>query len=171
MKPAGEAGAAGGAGSEGRSGANQGPPTFIHRMGVDLDEIGGLTERVEQFAAAGNVPPLQTRRISLAIDELVTNIVKYGTESGKPTDIEVSVRLLEGRVHIEIEHRGVPFDPFVEAPAPDTTLPLEDRPIGGLGVFLVKSLMTSTRYERIEDRNRITLTRSLQAGDQEETPS
>ena len=53
---------------------------------------------------------------------------------------------------------------------PDTTLPLEERPIGGLGVFLVQSLMTSARYERIEDRNRITLTRSLEDGDQEETP-
>ena len=153
-----------------RPAAGDGPPTLVCRLEPDLAALSRLTEQVEEFAAAGNVPARQTQRISVAIDELVTNIIRYGMEDGSSDGIEISIRLLKGLVRVEIEHRGVPFDPFVEAPVPDTTLPLEERPIGGLGVFLVQSLMTSARYERIEDRNRITLTRSLEDGDQEETP-
>ena len=156
--------------AEAEGGANPGPQTLVCRIGADLEELSRLTERIEEFATTGSVPSAQTQRISLAIDELVTNIIRYGTVEGESADIQVSVRLLEGMVRVEIEHRGVAFDPFVEAAVPDTTLPLEERPIGGLGVFLVRSLMTSTRYERIADRNRITLTRSLESGQQEESP-
>ena len=114
------------------------------------------------------MPTLQTQRITLSVDELITNIIKYGTNDLEHTQIRLWATIRNDAFRIEIEDHGIPFDPFHEAPVPDTTLPLEDRPIGGLGVFLVQSLMTSTRYERIEDRNRITLTRSLADGDQEE---
>ena len=145
------------------------PSTFVYRMEADLDELARLAERFEEFAEAGEVPQLDMQRISLAMDELVTNIIQHGTEGDEPARIQVSVTLLEDSVRIEIEHRGIPFDPFREAPAPDTSLPLEERPIGGLGVFLVQSLMTTTHYERIGNRNRVTLTRSLPTGDQEES--
>ncbi len=134
---------------------------------ADPDALSRLTEEVEAFVAAGNEESVPAQRISLAIDELITNIINYGSDDGTPVRVHVEVRRLSDEVRVVIEHRGVAFDPFVEAPTPDITLPLEERPIGGLGVFLVKSLMSSTRYERIGDRNRITLSRTLPTGDPE----
>lgn len=144
-------------------------PTFSFQLGKDLSELSELLESLEEFAVAQQVPPLYTQRITLSVDELVTNIIKYGAKADELTRIHVWATVADKAFHIEIEDHGIPFDPFREAPVPDTSLPLEDRPIGGLGVFLVQSLMSTTSYERAKDRNRITLTRSLPVGEQEET--
>ena len=142
-------------------------PSFSFSLGNDLDQLNELLAQLEEFGEANEVSPLQTQRIVLSVDELVTNVIKYGQRE-KEGRIDVRADIEDSVFHLEIEDHGIPFNPFSEAPVPDTNLPLEDRPIGGLGVFLVESLMSSTRYERIEDRNRITLTRSLSAGDQED---
>lgn len=137
------------------------PGNFRYRLEADFDDLARMAEHFEKFARACEVPSIQVQRMTLAVDELVTNIIKYGIEAGKPAEIQVSATLAGDSIRIEIEHHGVPFDPFHEAPAPDTSLPLEQRPIGGLGVFLAQSLMTTTEYRRLGDRNLITLTRSL----------
>lgn len=143
-------------------------PTFSARLDKDLGELSQMLVRLEEFAETHGVSPRQTQRITLSVDELVTNIIRYGTGEFEHAGIHLWATIANDTFRIEIEDHGIPFDPFREAPVPDTTLPLEERPIGGLGVFLVQSLMTSTHYERIEDRNRITLTRTLADGDQEE---
>lgn len=150
---------------QGRSGE---APTLVRDFVADVDALSRLTEDVEEFARAENVAPAPAQRVSLAIDELVTNLIQYGSEDGAPVRVHVEVHCMPEVVRVVIEHRGVPFDPFVEAPVPDTSLPLAERPIGGLGVFLVQSLMSGTRYERIGDRNRITLTRTLDADQEDE---
>ena len=150
------------------SGAKAEGPTFSSKLEKDLGELSRMLIELEEFAEAHNVPPMDTQRITLSVDELVTNVIKYGTRASEHAHIHVWATIAANVFHIEIEDHGIRFDPFHEAPVPDTSLPLEDRPIGGLGVFLVQSLMTSTHYERIKDRNRMTLTRSLSAGDQEE---
>ena len=150
------------------SGGKAGAPAFSFKLDKDLGELSQMLLALEEFAEKHGVSPLQTQRITLSVDELVTNIIKYGTKDVEHTHIHLWATIIDETFHIEIEDHGIPFDPFHEAPVPDTTLPLEERPIGGLGVFLVQSLMTTTNYERIKDRNRITLTRSLTAGDQEE---
>ena len=150
------------------SGGTGGAPAFSFKLDKDLDELSQMLLALEEFAERHGVSAVQTQRITLSVDELVTNIIKYGTKEVEHTYIHLWATITDGTFHIEIEDHGIPFDPFHEAPVPDTTLPLEDRPIGGLGVFLVQSLMTSTSYQRIKDRNRITLTRSLAASDQEE---
>ena len=143
-------------------------PAFHCKLDKDPAELSRMLVALEEFAEEHGVPPLQTQRITLSVDELVTNIIRYGTRPLEDAHIQMWATIVDGTFRIEIEDSGVPFDPFHEAPVPDTTLPLEERPIGGLGVFLVQSLMTTTSYERVKDRNRITLTRSLSAGDQEE---
>lgn len=151
-----------GSGGKGRA------PAFSFRLDKNLGELSQMLLALEEFAETHGVPPMQTQRITLSVDELVTNIIKYGTKQFEHSHIYLWATIVDETFRIEIEDHGIPFDPFHEAPVPDTTLPLEERPIGGLGVFLVQSLMTSTHYERIKDRNRITLTRSLAASDQEE---
>jgi len=132
-----------------------------------LDHVSLLAEAVQTFAGARTAALAESHRVSLAVDEWVTNVVQYGINEEAPADIRVSIRMRDRLLRVVIENRGAPFDPFTEAPLPDTTLPLEDRPIGGLGVLLVQSLMSSVRYERVGDRNQITLTRSLEADEAE----
>ena len=67
----------------------------------------------------------------------------------------------DGLLKIVITDNGIPFNPL-ETREPDITLPLEERPIGGLGIFLVKQLMTDVRYDRSEGKNRLTMTKEIQ---------
>ncbi len=136
-----------------------------------LEGISLLSEQVQEFAEAREVPGSQLQRVSLAIDELLSNIILYGISADAPPGILVSVSI-EGRTfRVEVEHTGPAFDPFRDAAVPDTSLSVEHRPVGGLGIFLVRSLMSSVHYERVGDRNRITLIRTLETTGQEEKSS
>ena len=145
--------------------------SLVRDFAAETRTVSQIIEDVETFAEASGVASGPTQRVSLAIDELVTNIALYASPDGDPVPVHLEVHCDPGKVRVVIEHSGVAFDPFVEAPVPDTSLPLADRPIGGLGVFLVRSLMSDTRYERVGDRNRVILTRTLDGEDQEEQPS
>ncbi len=131
-----------------------------------LESISLLSEQVTEFAESCDVPGVHIQRVSLAIDELLSNIILYGTNGETPPAILVSVRVAGHYFTIEVEHSGPAFDPFQDAAVPDTSLPLENRPIGGLGIFLVRSLMSSVHYERVGDRNRVTLVRTLETPDE-----
>ena len=79
--------------------------------------------------------------------------------------MELAVR--DGEVLAVIRDNGRPFDPFTEAPDADTTLRVEDRPVGGLGVLLVRESMDDFSYERLDDFNVVTLRLKL---DRAESP-
>ena len=129
-----------------------------------LEGISVLSEQVQEMAEAMNVPGVHLQRVSLAIDELLSNIILYGMSGDSPPAIVVSVRIQPCDLQVEVEHTGPAFDPFRDVAIPDTSLEVENRPVGGLGIFLVRSLMTSVHYERVGDRNRVTLTRDLETG-------
>ena len=138
-----------------------GAVSLIRDFAADVKALSRLVEEVEAFAGANGVEPGFAQRVSLAIDELITNIILSASRDGGPVPVHLEVHCDPAEVRVVIEHSGAAFDPFVEAPVPDTSLPLTERPIGGLGVFLVRSLMSDTRYERVGDRNRVILTRTL----------
>ena len=147
-----------------------GAPAFARQLPPDIDALGRLTEEIEEFVAGARVPARDAQRITLSVDELLTNIVQYGTAPGVDPEIRIRVEVRPSEVRIDIEHRGMRFDPFQDTTAPDINLPLHARPIGGLGVFFVKTLMTSVDYEYSGGRNRVTLTRLLDQTDQEVVP-
>ena len=99
-----------------------------------------------------NWPGDLTFRVSLVIDELAQNVVDYAY-SDTHGDVEVAVTSRDETVVIEIVDEGQPFDPLTEAPAPDLTSPIEDRPIGGLGVHFTTTLMDDVEYSRESGRN------------------
>lgn len=93
-------------------------------------------------------------KAELAFEEIAVNIVRHGSPT---TDVVVAIAFDEREVSLTFEDDGIPFDPLQQ---PDPRLPdsLEDAPIGGLGVMLVKQLSTRMRYERTpEHRNRLSL--------------
>ncbi len=95
-----------------------------------------------------------TFRVSLVIDELAQNVVDYAFED-RSGDVEVELTSREHDVVIEIIDEGMPFDPLTQAPEPDLTSPIEDRPIGGLGLHLAKTLMDDVAYCRQSGQNRL----------------
>jgi len=81
-----------------------------------------------------------------------------------PRRIEVVLSLNAGELTIDFSDDGRPFDPLIAAP-PDLDQPLADRPVGGLGLHILRSLVDHARYRRDGDRNRLVLTRAIAWGE------
>ncbi len=98
--------------------------------------------------------------LRLALDEVLANIIRHGYGTGTNGAITVSLQILADRVRIEVSDTAPPFNPL-DVPPPDLEIPASERPIGGLGVFLVRQLMDSVRYDYESGRNRLWFERSL----------
>jgi anti-sigma regulatory factor (Ser/Thr protein kinase) len=132
------------------------------RLPSGLAALETLVPEIESFCADQSLDASSAFALNVALDELVNNVVNYGLASGGEHFLEVRLRVADGQLWVEIEDDGVAFDPF-DRPPPDTDLPLEERPIGGLGIEIVRQLMDEARYERQGDRNLVKLRRSLAA--------
>ena len=124
------------------------------KVAPELDQLARITAAVEEFAERDDWPPDLTFKVHLVLDELSVNVVNYG---GGASEIEVSLAADDNEVRVEIADDGKPFDPLHEAPQPDVDAPLEDRPIGGLGIYLVREMMDELHYSREDGRNRLAM--------------
>ena len=95
--------------------------------------------------------------LNISLDELITNIVSYGYGDSEEHEIHVTLTVRNGSLVTVLEDDSTAFDPFTSAPEPDLDASVEERRIGGLGVYFVKTLMDEAIYERLDNRNRITL--------------
>ena len=136
-------------------------------LAADLGELSRLAEAVEEFGGANGLPPGAVFKLDLCFDELITNAISYGFDTLDRADLSVVLTARDGAVVAVIRDNGRPFDPFTEAPDADTTLRVEDRPVGGLGVLLVRESMDDFSYERRDGFNVVTLRLKL---DRAETP-
>lgn len=118
------------------------------------DELPQLVESVEALGERDGWPGELTFRVSLVIDELAQNVVDYAYADAVG-NVEVAVISEPEAVVIEIVDEGRPFDPLTQAPEPDLTSSLEDRPVGGLGVHFTKTLMDDVEYFRESGQNRL----------------
>jgi len=124
---------------------------------------GGVSEvnaAFADFADAHGLPAAARRSVNVALDELLANILSHGMAGRAACSVTVEVRLDEENLTVVVADDGPPFDPFAQD-APDTALPVEERPIGGLGIHLVRELMDQVSYERREDRNVVVLVKQL----------
>ena len=124
---------------------------------------GGVGEVIAAFAdfAEAHALPLEVRRsVNVALDELLTNARSHGQTGRDPCSVTAEVELDHERLTVTLTDDGTPFDPF-EQDAPDTTLSVEDRPIGGLGIHLVGQLMDKVSYQRREGHNVVVLVKQL----------
>lgn len=126
-------------------------------LAPDLSALGVLARTVEEFGAAHALPEDLQGRLNLVLDELVTNSVSYGLPQVAEPELRLRLAVDRDAVVAQLEDNGPAFNPFEEAPEPDLSLDLSDRPVGGLGVFLAKQLADSSSYERVGGRNRITV--------------
>jgi anti-sigma regulatory factor (Ser/Thr protein kinase) len=115
-----------------------------------------VAETVEKFCACHGVPANAVFQINLAIDELLTNTISYGFPDGEPHEIIVELAWQGEDIVIDLIDDGIAFNPL-EAPEPDLDAPLEERKVGGLGVYFVKTMMSAVTYSRQDNRNRLHL--------------
>ena len=119
--------------------------------------LTALADAVEEFAARESLSGALPINLNLVLDELITNSVSYALSDVAEPVLRLQIRRDGDVVVAEVEDNGVAFDPFKEAPKPDIGQGLDERPIGGLGVFLVMQLTETAHYERDGDINRIIL--------------
>jgi serine/threonine-protein kinase RsbW len=98
--------------------------------------------------------------LALVLEEVLTNVIRhgYGAEAAGP--IELSAEISDGRLRLEVRDQARAFDPFSAAP-PDLEAGVEDRPVGGLGIFLVRRLMDRVEYRREEHENVLVMEKHL----------
>ena len=123
-------------------------------MRNDIQQIPTLAEWIEMIG----LPQELNMPINLALEEAVSNVMLYAYP-GKSGQVLVECDKSDKLV-FTITDSGVPFDP-TQQEDPDVTQSAEDRPIGGLGIFLVRQIMDDIRYERKDDKNILTLTKKL----------
>ena len=128
--------------------------TISLNLAPEIDELKRLYEAVESLGEQEEWPPGLIFQVNLALEELGINIMNYGETA---EEILVSLASDEDSITIIISDAGKPFNPLTEGPEPDITQKLDDRPIGGLGVYLVRTLMDELHYRREGDRNHLTL--------------
>ena len=119
-----------------------------------LDSLGLIADYVMAAAAAAGLDRRASYRLRLAVDEITTNILVHGhANAGHQGALELRAEIDDRTLTIAIDDTGVTYDPR-QAPTPDIDLPLEQRPIGGLGVYLAIRSVDEFLYEHIGDRNR-----------------
>ena len=121
-----------------------------------IEELKRLYDAVESLGEQEQWDPSLIFQVNLALEELGINIMNYG-ETEEDQEILVSLTSDEDTITITISDAGKPFNPLTEGPEPDVNLGLDERPIGGLGVYLVRTLMDELYYRREGDRNHLTL--------------
>jgi sigma-B regulation protein RsbU (phosphoserine phosphatase) len=133
----------------------------------DVHEVSRLSSFMKSATEKMAIEPSLARKLRLAVEEAVVNVIDYAYPAGKEGDIRVKMMSDGHTLQFQIIDTGVPFDPTAKEKA-DTTLSAEDRQIGGLGILLVRELMDTINYERLrladgtsEGQNVLTLTKRI----------
>ncbi len=128
---------------------------FSHTLSSVRAGLPDLMDALEVWLDGAGVPMAAASAVMIAADEVLSNVLDY---SGAAR-VDVAATAQDGRVAVEVADDGAPFDPTAAA-APDTSLDVDDRAVGGLGVLLVRKLMDEVGYARDGGRNRLRFSRS-----------
>ncbi len=126
----------------------------------DLAQLERVAQAVEEFGELHHLPPKTVFEVNLSLEEILTNVISYGYSDDNEHLIMARFSLSEKELEIEITDDGRPFDPL-ELPPPDLEKPLAERPVGGLGIHLVRNLMDELDYQRRQDKNILVLKKLL----------
>ena len=127
----------------------------------DIETIPQLNEFIDTVAEEIGLDMSLTMSLNLAIEEAVVNVMEYAYPEGEQGNVDIEVIADDKWLTFIISDNGIPFDPTTQKDA-DTTLSAEDRPIGGLGIFLVRQLMDSINYQRENGKNILTLSKKME---------
>ena len=127
----------------------------------DVKEVATFSAFMKSVMEKLDVEKSLGRQLRLAVEEAVVNVIDYAYPVGQEGEIEVRMMSDGKTLKTVITDSGVAFDPTVKEKA-DTSLPVEDRQIGGLGILLVREIMDAINYERTEGKNVLTLMKRIE---------
>jgi anti-sigma regulatory factor (Ser/Thr protein kinase) len=131
-----------------------------HRLRNDPSGTRQVGDWVSDFARRSGLTKEVQNAIDLSLTEWITNVISYAYDGSREHWITIRFQKGESEVRVEIEDDGRPFDPLT-LPSADTQAPLEGRPIGGLGVHMMRKLMDTVLYQREGGRNILTLMKRI----------
>lgn len=137
-------------------------------MGVSLiidvpnsrDAISSASAEADAWLQLHQASLKITNLVLLAIEELLVNCINYGYDDSNEHTIVIDLSIDELNLKMTVIDDGHPFDPL-KTPAPDFSLQIQQRPVGGLGIHLLRQLSDHVAYERRDGANRFTLTKRL----------
>ena len=118
-----------------------------------------VVEALERFGREHHLRAAVVNAIDLALEEHLTNLMSYAFPDGREHVIKVRL-IVASEVVVEVEDDGFPFNPL-QVPESDTSVPLERRPVGGLGIHLIRRFMDQVEYERRGNRNILRMRKGL----------
>jgi serine/threonine-protein kinase RsbW len=125
---------------------------------ASLDVLESIREMLTQAGNDIGLSKRKTYQLTLAIDEIATNVIKYGYQEAGISDgfFDLIIEFKEGELIVSLEDTATPFNP-IEHSLPteeDLNIPLEERPIGGLGVMIARQSVDEFKYEFVNNKNR-----------------
>jgi serine/threonine-protein kinase RsbW len=126
--------------------------TVYFRLKSQLAELTRLTEGITQLGMEHHLPDEILFHLNLALEEVVSNIIRHGYGRREDGEVSIVIELAPEAIAVTVEDDGVAFNPL-EHPDPDLTAPLEERKVGGLGVYLFRQLMDEVDYRAEGGRN------------------
>ena len=122
----------------------------------NLEEIKLIAREVESWGTLHNWTQEAIYDVSLALEELVSNIIHHGFDDDRAHSIIIKFSLKGPELTVRITDFGKPFNPL-EAPPPDLSHSVKERPLGGLWIHLARGTVDEIRYEREHEENRLTI--------------
>jgi len=135
-------------------------PRMVTRLRGGDATVGRALEAVGGFADRAGIPDELRSDLFVIVDEVVSNLLKYGGVKREELDLEIRASIDETNLVLRFSDSGLPFDPL-SAKAPALDIPVERRREGGLGIHLFRALTDTQRYVREDGRNVLVLTRSI----------
>ncbi|HEY5720368.1 MAG TPA: ATP-binding protein [Gammaproteobacteria bacterium] len=139
------------------------PVTTELVIGNDLAQLPQLSAALERLGEAHGIATQPLYQLQVALDEMVSNVIRYAWPEGGSHLIHVRMTVATGRVTIQISDDGRPFDPH-DAPAPAPPQPGQRSRPGGLGVHMVKQIVEQLDYTRADGRNCLTMSKTCAVG-------
>lgn len=122
----------------------------------NFNELEEISRTVRSFGEEIGLNPDTIFALDLALEEILTNIIKYGYDDLARHELEIRLWVESASVVVEVRDDGHEFNPVV-APEPDTRKPAAERPIGGLGLHLIRKMVGSIEYKRLQGMNIVRL--------------
>ncbi|HNX00245.1 MAG TPA: ATP-binding protein [Candidatus Cloacimonadota bacterium] len=117
-----------------------------------LSEITRINDIIDEISLPWRLPSRVSAQLSLVMDELLSNIIRYAFEDDSEHQIEINLELLGNKVVVEVVDDGIEFNPMLY-PEPDLNPNLSERKIGGLGIHIIKKMTHEFTYERENGHN------------------
>jgi len=126
----------------------------------DIKELFRISDFLEILWDDWKLPPKLMYSINLVLEEAISNIIFYAFDDELVHLIGLEFRMEEDQLSMKLIDGGKPFNPTIKED-PDTSLSVEDRPIGGLGIYLIKQLMDKIYYQRVNEKNQFTMIKTI----------